>query len=76
MNEKRFTPSEIYTLFRDSNLNEDFKSEVLTRFDALCQGMYNAVSDPQKTMTVENTHSDKWVEEHNRVVTEYQRYYK
>lgn len=75
MKEERFSPSEIYTMFRDSNLNEDFKSDILTRFDALCQGMYNAVSDPQKTMIISDTHGDKWVEEHNRLVTEYQRYY-
>ena len=75
MNEERFTPSEIYTMFLDSNLNEDFKSEILIRFDALCQGMFNAVSDPQKTMTISDTHGDEWVKEHNRLVTEYQKYY-
>jgi hypothetical protein len=39
----------------------------------MCQAMYNAVHKPE-VMTMAEPHGDLWIEEHNRVVTEYQRY--
>jgi hypothetical protein len=70
-----YTTDEIYQMFSDSNLNSDFKITIMNRFNALCQAMYNSVHQPQTTMKIMNTHGDIWQEEHNRVVTEYQKYY-
>ena len=44
--------------------------------DMLDQAMVNAVKKPEKTMKMFDTHDDIWQEEHNRVVTEYQREHK
>jgi hypothetical protein len=70
-----YTTDEIYQMFSDSNLNSDFKITIMNRFNALCQAMYNSVHQPQTTMKIMDTHGDIWQEEHNRVVTEYQKYY-
>jgi len=40
----------------------------------MCQAMYHAVRDPE-LMIMAEPHGDVWLEEHNRVVTEYQRYH-
>lgn len=72
--ENQFTSEEIYNLFKDSDLNEEFKNLILIRFNSLCQAMYNCVKNPERTMKIQNTYGDNWVEEHNRVATEYQRY--
>lgn len=68
-----YTSEEIYQMFRESDLKSEFKNIILARFDALCQGMYNAVNNPETTMKMRDTHGDFWQEEHNRLVTEYQK---
>ena len=67
------TAEEIFELFEKSDLDSEFKSIIMIRFNAMCQGMYNAVIDPKGKMMISNTHGDMWVEEYNRLVTEYQR---
>ena len=74
MNDKRYTSDEIYKMFSSSELNDEFKSIIKARFDAMCQAMYNAANEPDKTMKMFNTYGDIWQEEHNRFVVEYQRY--
>ena len=69
-----YTPEEIYKMFNDSDLNQEFKNVINTRFNAICQAMYNAVRKPER-MSMAEPHGDLWVEEHNRVVTEYQRHH-
>ena len=66
---------EIVSIFTDSSLDDEFKGVILARYNAILQGMYNAVHSPNTTMKMQDTHKDLWVEEHNRVVTEYQRVY-
>ena len=68
------TAEEIYNMFDESNISEEFKILILNRFNALCQAMYNCLHNPEKTMKMQDSHADMWVEEHNRFVTEYQRY--
>ena len=65
----------IVTMFKNSNLDHEFKLVILARYNAILQGMYNAVHNPNTTMKMQDTHKDLWVEEHNRVVTEYQKVY-
>lgn len=72
--ENQLTSEEIYNLFKDSDLNEEFKNLILIRFNSLCQAMYNSVKNPERTMKILDTYGDNWIEEHNRFVTEYQRY--
>ena len=52
-------------------LNEEFKNLILIRFNSLCQAMYNSVKNLERTMKILDTYGDNWVEEHNRIVTEY-----
>lgn len=75
MTDKIYTTDEIYAMFDNSDLNKEFKSIIKWRFDALCQAMVNVVQEPEKTMTMSDTYGDEWVEEHNRFVTEYQKFY-
>jgi RecA-family ATPase len=74
----QLTYEEIVERFKnDKELNDGFKALMLTRLSAMCQAMYNSTSaDKEKTMIFTNTHGDDWQEEHNRFVTEYQRYHK
>ena len=69
-----YTSEEIYTMFNDSDLKQEFKDIINQRHMALEQAMINAVRKPE-VMTMAEPHGDIWVEEHNRVVTEYQRYH-
>jgi hypothetical protein len=74
---EQLTTEEIYDLFKNNtNLDPEFKGLILTRVNAMFQAMYNSVSDRKnETMQMVNTHGDVWQEEHNRFVTEYQRYH-
>ena len=74
-NDKKYTYDGIYEMLLKSDLNPEFISVISTRFNAMAQAMVNAVKTPEKTMKMFDTHGDIWQEEHNRVVTEYQRYY-
>ena len=74
MTDKKYTYDEIVDMFQDSNLNAEFKDTILTRFNAMTQAMYNAATDAERTMKMLNTYGDSWAEEHNAVVTEYQKY--
>ena len=69
-----YTSEEIHTMFNDSDLNQEFKDIMNSRHGALEQAMYNAVHKPE-IMIMADSHGDLWIEEHNRVVTEYQRYH-
>jgi hypothetical protein len=69
-----YTSEEIYKMFNDSDLKPEFKVVIYNRFNAMCQAMYNAVHKPE-AMVMAEPHGDLWLEEHNRVVTEYQRHY-
>ena len=69
-----YTSEEIYKMFNDSNLKQEFKVVINNRFNAMCQAMYHAVRDPE-LMVMAEPHGDVWLEEHNRVVTEYQRHH-
>ena len=75
MTNKKYSVDEIVNMFKASALDDEFKAVILARYDAILQGMHNAVSSPDTAMIMSNTHGDVWVEEHNRVVTEYQKYY-
>ena len=72
---KRYPADEIVRVFAESDLDAEFKAVILARYDAILQGMHNAVSSPVTAMIMSNTYGDVWVEEHNRVVTEYQKVY-
>ena len=69
-----YTSEEIYTMFNSSDLKQEFKDVINQRHMALEQAMINAVRKPE-VMTMAEPHGDIWVEEHNRVVTEYQRHH-
>lgn len=69
-----YTGEEIYKMFNDSNLKQEFKNVINQRYMALEQAMYNAVHKPE-VMTMAEPHGDVWIEEHNRVATEYQRHH-
>lgn len=71
-----FSSEEIYEMFINSDLDEEFKSVISIRFDALCQAMFNATHDSENTMQMQNSYGDPWQEEHNIFVTQYQRFYK
>ena len=68
-----YTSEEIFTMFNTSDLKQEFQIVINARFNAMCQAMYNAVHKPE-LMVMAEPHGDLWIEEHNRVVTEYQRY--
>lgn len=70
-----YTPDEILKLFNETNLDEEFKAIVNQRMNALLQFMVNVSVKPEKTMVLTQAHGDYWVEEHNRFVMLYQRYY-
>ena len=70
----RYTREELEQMFRDdSSINQEFKTTVLWRLDALYQAMYNCVNADGFSMT--DAWGDPWVEEHNRFVQDYQRYH-
>lgn len=75
MSDKIYTLDEAFHMFINSDLKPEFISVIRTRFDAMAQAMINAVECPEKTMKLVNARGDIWLEEHNRVVEVYQRYY-
>jgi hypothetical protein len=62
---------EIYNTFKESELNQEFKTLILNRFDSLCQAMYDCVHNPEQTMKMPTNSGDG---EYNRFVTDYQKY--
>lgn len=67
------TSEQVYKIFSESDLPDEFKSIICNRFNGMCQAMYNSVYALEKSMKVTDPHGDHWVEEYNRFVTEYQK---
>jgi|688.fasta_scaffold480425_1 hypothetical protein len=73
--ETRYISDDIFNMFNSSDLNFEFKNEILGRIRGITQAMYNAVHAPEK-MTMVDTHGDAFQEAHNEVVTLYQKHTK
>lgn len=73
----KFTETEIIKKFsKSTNINEEFKSIVLTKIDCLIEAMYNCtIKDGDKYMILANSWGDSWIEEYNRFVELYQKYH-
>lgn len=69
-----YTNDELFTMFNTSDLKQEFKDVIKQRYMGMQQAMINAVRKPE-VMVMAEPHGDVFVEEHNRVVTEYQRYH-
>lgn len=74
MNEEaRYISDDIYNMFNSSNLNFEFKNEMMGRIQGMTQAMYNAVHAPE-SMVMVDTYDDAFQEAYNEVVTLYQKH--
>lgn len=64
---------ERFAAFDFEPTGDDFKAEMMCRVNASLQAMYSIMYQPTQ-LVIGDTHGDYWQEEHNRVVSLYQRY--